>query len=261
MNQHDTLSHSTAVISPTPVAPIRTAITGALVAFAVGVGCATNVSAGFGAVALTALVVGIWWPRLLGAPQPRSSAVVIIIGGALCVAAVASTTTEPRLRWVAIAFSASLLIAFGRQFARRTDRTGLVVSVAGEMTGILILASLSAVPALPRESAGDGGVLLWSATSAAALVIAALTTHRFRWALSVGAAFVAGVASGLVVDDGSAVAGVMTAIPVAVVVSLTHWLLLDSPGIKGRGSWLALGSVPVAASGTVGYVVLRLILA
>jgi hypothetical protein len=211
------------------------------------------------ALALLVAVLALGWPSLLELPSARGSAAVLALGGTAAVAAVALARSEPRLDGLAPALAGSVVCAFVHQLARRDGRPRLVDSVAGEVTGVVLLASLSAVQALPSTPPGTTGVLVWAAAAAAAL---ATQVVRSSGPVGVPVGLVAGaVAGGLaaaLAPDGRLMAGLVAGGLVGGVAVMVQRLLLTLPGaVRGPG-WLAVAVAPVAASGLVGYVALRL---
>lgn len=219
------------------------------------------------AALVTALVFAAGWPALLALPSPRGTTVVLVLGGALSVLAVGLDRDEPLLQWLALALAGSVVAEITHQLARRDGRPRLVESTSGALTGVTVLASMSAVTALPRTSTGAAGVVLVVAPVTVALVVqlVALPVRLTALAGVVAAALVGGALGGLLAGPGAAGSGpvVLAAVVSGVlgsVVALTlHRLLVLLPAAGWAPGLLALAVGPLASSGMVGYVVLRLV--
>lgn len=171
------------------------------------------------------------------------------------------TESEPRLEWLSLALAGSVIAEFVHQLARRDGRPRLVESVSGSVVGVAVLASLSPVIALVSSPAGAAGVVVWAAAGAAALLTQALALPS-RVVGAVGAVLgtlVGGVLGGLFADGTLAASLVLGALSSGVVLVL-HRLLALLPASGRAPGWLALAVAPLASTGTVGYVVLRLML-
>jgi hypothetical protein len=258
------------ILLPTRGVRVWTAAAAVLAPAMVGLGWVAGPVPGVSVVVLLVAVLAWGWPPLLGLPGSRGSGAVLVVGGAASLAAVTLTRSEPRLRWLALAVAGALLGAFVHQLARRDGRPRLVDSVSGEVAGVVLLASLSTVGALPDSPVGPDGVLVWAAAVAAALVTQVRSTSPVMVPVGVlaGAAggavagAVAGAASGALAAGTSAgvgpVPGLVAGAFVAGVAVMVQRLLTPLPAaVRGPG-WLAVAVAPVAASGLVGYVALRL---
>jgi hypothetical protein len=212
-----------------------------------------------GAVLLAVLALAAGWPALLGLPTPRGTTAVVALGGALSAVAVGATDSEPRLVWLAPALAGGVVGEFAHQLARRDARPRMVESVSGTIAGLVVLASLATVLALPGTPAGADGVATWAAAVTVAVVVQALTLPG-RWLLALGVvlgALVGALLGGLLHDD-TVVAGLVVGAISAAVAVMLHRLLVVLPSAGRAPGWLALAVAPVAGSAIVAYVVLRL---
>ena len=212
--------------------------------------------------ALAAVVLLAWgWPALVDLPSPRGTTAVLFLGGTASVLSVAAADAEPRLNWLALALGGSVIAEFVHQLMRRDGRPRMVESVSGTIAGLVVLGSLSSVLALVEAPAGAAGVLTWAVSVAVALLVQ-LAPVSSRIVIVVGAALaaVAGGLLGSLLDDGTLLAGALTGALCGAVALVVHRLLVVLPAAGRAPGWLALAAAPLATTGMVGYVVLRLTL-
>jgi hypothetical protein len=245
----------------TPVGVVRWWTSGATVA-AAGLLSVASYAGSWPLAAAGLLVVAVmaWgWPMLVDLPSPRGSATVVALGGAACVVAVALARDEPLLQWLALALAGSVVLEFVHQLVRRDARPRLVEGVTGTLAGVVVLASLSSWMALPRTELAGGGVLLAAAPVAIGLALQALPVPG-RLASVAGVVvtvLVAGLVAGLLPEP-TVLAGLVTGLVAGAVAVMLHRLLSVLPPAGSAPAWLALAVAPLASSGMVGYVVLRL---
>ncbi len=212
------------------------------------------------AVVLVVVVVATGWASLLALPSPRGTAGVVALAGTLCALAVGLTTREPLLQWLAPALAAGVLAEFVHQLGRRDGRPRMVESATGVLAAVCVLASLSSLVALSRTQVGGHGVLVAVGPVALALVLQLLPLPARQAAVAglVVAVTAGGLLGGLLptvaVLPAAAVAGVAS-----VVALVLHRLLSVQPAAGWAPGWLALAAVPLASSGMVSYVLLRLL--
>lgn len=215
--------------------------------------------------AAAVLLVGVLaagWPALLALPSPHGTTAVIGTGGVLCVLAVGLSTREPLLQWLSAALAATVLLEFVHQLARWDGRPRLVESSTGVLTAVLLLASLSALVALPRTArVGADGVVVALLPPAIALTMQLLPLPaRVSSAFGAVAALLVGGLLGATLPaleplPAAAVGGLA-----ALVALVLHRLLSVLPAAGWTPGWLAFAAGPLASTGTVSYVVLRLTL-
>ncbi|WP_426565213.1 hypothetical protein ACPPVT_02695 [Angustibacter sp. McL0619] len=214
------------------------------------------------AAALAVVVLLAWgWPALVDLPSPRGTTTVLCLGGAACVVSVAAADAEPRLNWLALALAGSVIAEFVHQLLRRDGRPRMVESVSGTIAGLVVLGSLSAVLALLDAPAGAAGVLTWAVSVAVAL-LAQVAPVSSRIVIAVGAvlAAVVGGLLGLLLDGMTPLAGALTGVICGAVALVVHQLLAVLPAAGRAPGWLALAAAPLATTGMLGYVILRLAL-
>ena len=211
-----------------------------------------------GLFAVAALAFG--WPSLLALPSPRGTTAVVALGGTLAVLAVGLARDEPLLQWLSLAIAGSVLAEFVHQLARRDGRPRVVESSTGAVTGVTVLASLSAVLALPGTPSGAAGVVVVVLPVTLALVLQLVPVPaRLSAAGGAVAAMLLGALLGGLLTGPTLVAGVVSAGLGSVVALMMHRLLAVLPAAGWAPGWLALAIAPLASSGMVGYVVLRLL--
>lgn len=248
-------------MSSTPTGVVRWWTAGATVA-AAGL-LAVTAFAGTAALVIAGLcavgVVAWGWPRLVDSPSPRGTAGVVAAGGAASVLAVGLTEDEPLLQWLALALAGAVVLEFVHQLTRRDGRPRLVECVTATLAGVVILASLSSWMALPRTDAGAGGVLVAAVPTAIGLAVQAspVPARIANAAGVVASAVLAGLIAGLVPEP-TILTGLVTGLVAGAVAVMLHRLLVVLPPAGTAPAWLALALAPLASSGMVSYVALRL---
>lgn len=263
-------------LAPLPTGRVRWWTAGTTVALAgllslgAYAGAALVMAAGLLAVAVLA-----WgWAALLALPSPRGTTAVVGLGGVMAVLAVGLTRTEPRLQWLPLALAGSVLAEFVHQLGRRDGRPRVVESSTGALAGVTLLASMSAWMALPASPSAAGAVAVASAPVALALALQLLPLPaRVTSGLGIGAAVLVGAflggallagphSGGLQLSGGAEVSavlgGALAAALGALLALLLHRLLAVLPAAGWAPGWLAVAVGPLASSGMVSYVVLRL---
>ncbi len=208
-----------------------------------------------------ALVLAWGWPRLLQLPAWLGSFVVVALGGGGGVLAVALTTGAPVLRTLPLVIAFAVLLAFVAELARSDGRHRLVDSVSGSVSGVLVAAAAAGWVAALRSPADIGLVV----TGALALFFAAFASALpFRGWTSAGITVFAGALGGLgasaVMPRVDLAAGAVLGVAVGLLVAVLHELFLAVPALSRRTAGLAAAAVPVTVSGTLVYVVGRVLL-
>jgi hypothetical protein len=264
-DDHAAAMTDTTVVPPLPVTPTgavarwttaATAVVAALVVLGAYAGT-WAVAAG----ALVAVVLLAWgWPRLLDLPSPRGTTATVAAGGAAGVVAVALTGGEPRLDWLALALGGGVVAEFVHQLARRDGRPRLVESVTGTVWGLVSLAGLATMVALPQTPAAVDGVVVWAGSVVVALAAMLLPLPaRSTFAIGAVAGTLVGGLLGGVLDADTVLAGLVAGGLSAVVALLVHRTLAVLPAASRAPGWVALAVAPITTSSMVAYVALRLI--
>jgi hypothetical protein len=245
----------------TPTGVVRWWTAGSTLAAAALLSVAAFAGVGpLGAAVLLVVAVAAWgWPTLVDLPSPRGSTTTVALGGAACVVAVALSRDEPLLQWLALALAGAVVGEFVHQLARRDGRPRLVEGVTGTLAGVVVLASMSALLALPRTPVEAGGVLLVVVPAAIGLALQALPVPgRLSSVAGVG---VAALLAGLVANflEPTVLAGLVTGLATGAVAVMLHRLLSVLPPAGSAPAWLAVALAPLASTGMVGYVALRLL--
>lgn len=246
---------------PTPTGAVRWWIAGTTLAAAGLLTLGAYAGPGiFVAAALLVVAVMAWgWSPLANLPSPRGSTAVVALGGAACVVAVGLTQDEPLLQWLALALAGTVVLEFVHQLVRRDGRPRLVECVTGTLAGIVVLASMSAWLALPRTPVGAGGVLLVAVPVAVGLALEALPFPGRLTSLAgvVATVLLSGLLAGFVPEP-TVGTGLLSGLLAGAVAVMLHRLLSVLPPAGSAPAWLAVALAPLASSGMVGYVVLRL---
>jgi hypothetical protein len=268
-----------AAVRPVPMvtgsAATRVALAGLVLAAVISAAAYVGQPALVVVVVLAGAALAAGWTSLLELPSPRGTTTVVACSGALSAVAVGLTGTEPLLEWLAPALAAAVVAEFVHQLGRRDGRPRMVESVCGSVAGVAVLASLAAVVALPRSPVSAAGVVTWAVPVALALAVLALPVP-WRIALPGGVlvAALVGALLGNLLDApvlgaaargaGSAavlnpLSGAAAGAAAGAVALLLQRLLAGLPRAGQTPGWLALTIAPLASSGMVGYLVLRLL--
>jgi hypothetical protein len=255
-DRHVTPSVRSAPAVPGTVA-VRVAATGLALAAVLGAAAYAGTAALVVAVVLVCAVLAVGWTTLLDLPSPRGTTTVVSASGALAAVAVGLTRDEPRLEWLAPALAAAVVAEFVHQLGRRDGRPRMVESVCGSVAGVVVLGSFAAVVALPGSPLTADGVLVWALPVALGVALQALALPgRVAVPLGVLAAALSGGLLGGLLSAPTAGAGAAAAVAV-----MLHRLLTVLPRAGVTPGWLALAAAPLASSGLVAYVALRLLVA
>ncbi len=244
-----------------PTGPVRWRTAGTTLALA-GLLC-LSAYAGSGVLAAAELVavalLAVGWPALVALPSPRGTTAVVAAGGTASVLAVAVARDEPLLQWLAVALAGAVVAEFVHQLARRDGRPRVVESSTGAVTGVTLLASLSTWVALPLTPGGAATVVVAVVPVTTALALQLLPAPARTTALigTVAAVLVGALAGGLL-EGPTGAAGATVGGLGAVVALMLHRLLAVLPAAGWSPGWLALAVAPLASTGMVAYVVLRL---
>ncbi len=243
--------------------------TGRVLTAVTGVACAALVLAagtmGPAVVAIAVVVVAVamspGWTELLHLPTPRGSTAVIASCGAVAAAVVALTETEPYLRWLPGVLAVCLLVEFWHQLLRRDMRPRLVESVTGVVAAVVVVVLGAGWVAVLRVPGGWALLVLGTVTLATASAATALPwPQRLLAPFTVAAGAVAGVAVAAVVPGLAAVPAALLGAAVALLTSATDRLLESLPSAHAVTAAVARGAAPVAAAGTVVYLLGRVLL-
>lgn len=245
-----------------PTGPVRWWTAGVTVAVAgllcLGAYAGTGLLVAAGLFAAGLLAFG--WPALLALPSPRGTTTVVAVGGAVSMLAAGLVSDEPRLRWLALALAGSVVVEFVHQLARRDGRPRVVESSTGVLVGVALLASMSTWMALPGTPVGAAGVAVAVVPVAVALGLQLLPMPaRITAGIGAAAALLVGALLGGLLAGPTPLAGAVASALGAPVALMLHRLLVVQPAAGWAPGWLALAVGPLASSGIVSYVVLRLL--
>ncbi|WP_028045361.1 hypothetical protein [Cellulomonas sp. URHE0023] len=212
------------------------------------------------AAALLALAFALGWPALVGLPFRAGSTVVVAVGGIGAVAVVHLTTVEPYLRFLPLAFAGAILLSFVNELVRRDGRERLVESVSGTVTGTLVAVASAGWVATGHTPGGKPLVVVGALALAVGSAVVAL--HLAAWVgafVTSAAAAGAGALGGAILPDIDIAAGLVLGLAVGVLVTTLHALFDELPSLRRRWPSVAAVTLPVTVTGTLVYVVGRVL--
>lgn len=247
--------------SPRPLVILSTVALSALVALG-GFAGPYLVAAG---VVLGGLVLAWGWSPLLALPSPRGTSAVLALGAVLCTAAVASTGTDPFLRWVPAALAVGVIAAFAHELMRRDGRPRLTESVSGTAAGLAIVSCGAALVPLPQVLGGPEALACaMAALGVAALADPCVAAKRLRpWALPIAMVLGGGASVGVAVLAGRPEVGhaALLGVLISAVSHAARRVLAVLPSMALPQAQLAAGAASVLLSGVVVYTVVRVAIA
>ncbi len=212
-----------------------------------------------GALLVTVVVMATGWPTLLGLPTQRGSTTVLALCGTAAVLVVAlAGDQERRLAWLAPVLALSVVATFTHQLLRRDMRPRLVESVAGVVSGVVVIELVAGW--LAAAAASTDLVL----TGAAGLVPAALALalplpQRFTGLVAVLVGGVGAVLASVFLDDVASLPAAVTGVLVAVVLASFDRLFAPMSSTTSRQAGLALGAAAVCCTGAIAYLLSQVI--
>ncbi len=201
----------------------------------------------FVVVGLAIVVVAAGWPRLIALPVAVGPGIVVALCGLAALAVVALTGT---VDGVAIVLGLAVAAAFVQEMLRRDGRPRLVESVAGTVTGCVVVASAAMWPALGSTRPAIAVVVTAAAALAAgatctALPLRAPVVASVATAVAAGAGLLAGV---LLPSVGPLVGGA-TGLVAGVLTSAVHLVLGRFPASVRPLPALAAAALPPMLAG------------
>jgi len=212
-----------------------------------------------GALLVVVVVMATGWPTLLGLPTQRGSTTVLALCGTAAVVVVAlSGEDSRRLSWLAPVLALSVVATFTHQLLRRDMRPRLVESVAGVVSGVVVIELVAGW--LAAAATGTDLVL----TGVAALVPAALALalplpQRVTGAACLLVGVVSGLLASVFVEGIASVPATVTGAVVAVVLVSFDRLFAPMPSVTSRQAGLALGAAAVCCTGAIVYLLSQVI--
>lgn len=200
------------------------------------------------------------WPHLASSPSVMGSRAVITLGGLGAVAAIWFTPGEPYLRALPLVFALAIVLAFVHELIRVDGRLRLVESVSATVTGVLIATSAAGWIAAGRTPGATDIVVTGAVTLAAASVLAALSLRPvLAAAATAGTAAAVGMGLGFVLPLMSPTSGALIGFSVGILQVTLHALFDRLPSLEGRWAAVAAIMLPVTVTGTLVYVVGRVL--
>ncbi|NYJ75918.1 hypothetical protein [Allobranchiibius huperziae] len=204
---------------------------------------------------LSALVVAVGWPMLLGLPRERSSSLVLGIAAVSMTVIVGWADTADGIRWVTAALAISLALVFLQSLVSRGERERVVISLAVMSLGLGALASGAFIADAALRDHGREAVVaaLAGASLGTALDVALRGRERLSEA-TLPVSLLLGIGAGLIA---AAVAGVPWNAPLvagllgAGVSHAFRSILRAAARLGGPAAQLALGSATVLFVGVL----------
>lgn len=210
--------------------------------------------------ALLALAFALGWPSLVGLPFRIGSTVVVAVGGIGAVVVVHLTEDQPYLRFLPVVFAAAILLSFVNELVRRDGRERLVESVSGTVTGTLVAVAAAGWVATGNTPGGEPLVVVGALALAVGSAVVAL--HLATWLGAVVtsvAAALAGALGGAILPDIDVVPALVLGLAVGVLVATLHVLFDELPSLERAWPSLAAVTLPVTVTGTLVYVIGRVL--
>ena len=235
---------------------VATSAVAALVAVAAYLGEAPIV----GLAVVLALVFAVGWPQLVDLPARLGATIVIAIGGAGAVAAIAATVGEPFLRALPLVFALAIVLGFVTELLRRDGRERLTESVSGVVAGVLVASSAAGWVAAGRTPGGLPLVVTGAVALAVCSGVSALPVAGWGGAfLTLATAAGAGAGSALLVPTIEPQAGGLIGLAVGILMATLQELFTQLPSLTRPWASVAAVALPVTVTGILVYVVGRVL--
>jgi len=211
--------------------------------------------------AAVALVVALGWPAILDLPARVGSRVVVALGGLGGVAVVFATRGEPFLQELSAVVALAVLLTFVHELVRPDGRVRMVDSAAGTIAGVLLAVAAAGWVAAGRTVGGTTLVVI--AALALAVGTATSVVPFSPWlGLVVAVAVSAAVGAGLswALPDVTPLAGGLVGLAVGVLGAVVREGFERLPTLTARTAAAAAVVVPVSVTGSLAYVVGRLLI-
>jgi len=232
------------------------AVLSALGAAAVALSGYLSVDILTGVVLALGLVFAAGWPRLLSLPTERGGSLVIALTALAAVVVVRLTS----LGDLALVMGLAVVAAFVHQMLRRDGRPRLVESVAGVVSGAVVVASAAGWLAVERGAVTDELVVTAAAAIAAAAAVTAVRAPtRLVAALATVAGGGVGLLTGTLLDSVGPVPGLLVGLAAGILTAALHILFGRFPASRRVRPALAAGLLLVLTSGVPVYLVSRLL--
>jgi len=226
-------------------------------------GAATVALAGYASLdVLTGLVLALGlvfasgWPRLLSLPTARGGSLVIALVALAAVVVVRAGTFGD----LAVVMGLAVVAAFVHQMARRDGRPRLVESVAGVVSGTVVVVSAAGWLAVEEGVVSAELVVTAAAAIAAAAAVTAVNAAtRLVAALATVVGGAVGLLTGALLGDVGPVPGLLVGLAAGILTAALHILFGRFPASRRVRPALAAALLLVLASGVPVFVVSRLL--
>jgi len=206
------------------------------------------------------VIVAFGWPVLLDQPARAGARFVIALGGLGALAAMTFTEGEPFLRDLPAVLALAILLSFAGELARPDGRTRLVDSLAGTVAGVLVVVAASGWIAAGRTVGGTSLVVVGAVALAVGTATSVVPLSP-SLGLLVAVTASGGVGFGLafVLPELTPLVGALIGVAVGVLGATLREVFDRMPTLSLRSAATAAIVVPVTVTGTLVYVVGRLL--
>lgn len=209
---------------------------------------------------LLVVAVAVGWPALVHGRVRLGPSVVIGLGGLGAVVAVAVTESEPFLRELPLVLALAILASFVNELIRRDGRERLVESVSGVVAGAIVAVSAAGWIAAGRTTGGVSLVVTGAVALAVGAAVSVLPVAGWAGAFAtLSAAAGAGAGVGLLVPTIEPQVGALIGLAVGILLAALLELFDGLDSLRGRWASLAAIVLPVMVTGTLVYVVGRVL--
>ena len=212
------------------------------------------------AAAVLVVAFALGWPALVGLPFRAGSTAVVALAGLGAVVVVHLTAEQPYLQYLPVVLAGAVLLSFINELVRRDGRDRLVESVSGTVTGTLVAVAAAGWVATATTPGGEPLVVIGALALAVGSALVAL--HLAPWLGAVvtsAAAAGVGALCGAILPDIDVAPAFLLGLAVGVLVATLHALFDNLPSLERAWPSLAAVTLPVTVTGTLVYVIGRVL--
>lgn len=226
----------------------------AVVAAAFAVASYLSPIAGAAVMGVALLAFALGWPRLVALPAPGGRSLLLVLTAA---AATAAVVLAGNLRYLAVVTAGAVIGSFLLELGRRDGRPRLVDSLAGSLSGVVVVVSGAAWFVIGDTPLAVAVVLTTAGALAAGSAFAAIPLPPWPHALlAIGGATAVGVVAGVVLPDLSFV-GAAIGFAAGLLSAALHQILGRYPAAGRPWAALAAAVLPIVVVGVPVYALAR----